>query len=135
MARYIDADNLIRLLKDEHGECIPPNDDKQGEVAYGAMLGLKMAISYAETLSTTDVVPRDKVRRIFEEIEQELVAALESNYRAYREHLEKYGDKSDLEFLCMCNAKINTLRGIEGFIEELKEKEKHTNCGAKMKGE
>lgn len=129
MPRHINADNLIKHLKDEHEKCIPLNDDRQGEVAYGAMLGLKMAISYAETLSTADVVPRDEVRRIFEEIEQELVAALESNYRAYREHLEKYGDKSDLEFLCMCNAKVNALRGIEGFIEELKEK--YTKGGAK----
>ena len=71
---------------------------------------------------TADVVSRDEVRRIFEEIEEEIAAALESNYRVYNEHLEKYGDKPNLEFLCMCNAKVNTLRGIEGFIEELKEK-------------
>lgn len=70
MQRYIDADNLIKHLKDEYGKCIPSNDDRQGEVAYGAMLGLKMAISYAETLSTTDVVPRDEVAKIFEEIDR-----------------------------------------------------------------
>lgn len=80
------------------------------------------AIDRFAQLENADVVPRDEVRRIFEEIEQEIVAALESNYRVYREHLEKYGDKPNLEFLCMCNAKVNALRGIEGFIAEIKEK-------------
>lgn len=73
-------------------------------------------------IPAADVISRDEVRRIFEEIEQEIVAALESNYRVYEEHLEKYGDKPNLELLCMCNAKVNALRGIEDFIAEIKKK-------------
>ncbi len=112
MARYKDID---KLLTDEMTHTLP--------IGCGRSSGrVVVFVEDIENAPTADVVPRDDVRRIFEEIEQELVAALESNYRVYREHLEKYGDKPNLEFLCMCNAKTNALRGIEGFVEELKEK-------------
>lgn len=70
MPRYIDANKLIKHLKDEYKECTSPNDDRQREIAYGVMLGLKMAMSYVKTLSTADVVPRDEVAKIFEAIDR-----------------------------------------------------------------
>ena len=83
MARYIDADKLIRHLKDEHEKCTPPNDDRQGEVAYGAMLGLKMAISYAETLSTADVVPRAEYEAL--QIELDAMRGAANSYKMHYE--------------------------------------------------
>ena len=63
MARYIDADKLIAHLKDEIKECeIPFGSRANGKsIAYGTALGLKSAISFAETLSTADVVPKSEV--------------------------------------------------------------------------
>lgn len=63
MARYIDADKLIAHLKDEIKACKPVfNGRANGKsVAYGTELGLKSAISYAETLATADVVPKSEV--------------------------------------------------------------------------
>ena len=116
---YIEREALLNEIQEEVDYELSVHTDNETKWMCG---GLRVAMRDIRNRPTADVVPRDDVRRIFEEIEQELVAALESNYRVYREHLEKYGDKSDLEFLCICNAKINTLRGIEGFIEELKEK-------------
>lgn len=61
---------------------------------------------------------RDTARDIFAEIEKEITAALKSNYKAKKEHIEN--NNNDAEFLSHIDGKINTLRGIEGFIEELR---------------
>lgn len=65
----------------------------------------------------------EAAREICCKIEEEIVAALESNYRARKEHIERYADLAyDTELLLEINGKINALRGIEGFVEELKKK-------------
>lgn len=57
MSRYIDADKLIAHLKDEIEGCTPPVGGRPSgkSIAYGTELGLKMALSYAETLPSADV--------------------------------------------------------------------------------
>ena len=55
MARYIDAENLIRHLEENIEEHDNP-DAYAHPIAYGSVLGLRCALSYAETLSTADVV-------------------------------------------------------------------------------
>lgn len=64
----------------------------------------------------------DAAREICCKIEEEIVAALESNYRAMREHNLKRCPDSDGLFLERIYGKIDALRGIEGFVEELKTK-------------
>ena len=66
MARYIDADKLIAHLKDEIEGCKPPFGGRANgkSIAYGTELGLKSAISFAETLSTADVAPKSEVERL-----------------------------------------------------------------------
>jgi hypothetical protein len=82
MARYIDADKLIAHLKDEIKACEPKFGGRANgkSVAYGTELGLKSAISFAETLATADVAPKSEVaREIFEEIEKVSCTISESN--------------------------------------------------------
>lgn len=55
MARYIDAENLIRHLEENIEEHDNP-DAYAHPIAYGSVLGLRCALSYAETLPTADVV-------------------------------------------------------------------------------
>lgn len=119
MDEYIKRRALLKEIQEEICYELSTHTDNETKWLCG---GLNVAMRDIRNQPAADVVSRDEVRRIFEEIEEEITAALESNYRVYNEHLEKYGDKPNLEFLCMCNAKVNTLRGIEGFIEELKEK-------------
>lgn len=58
MSRYIDADKLVAHLKDEIEGCKPPVGGRANgrSVAYGTELGLKMAVSFAETLPAENVV-------------------------------------------------------------------------------
>jgi len=63
MARYKDVDKLIAHLKDEIEGC----KDK----SCGTALGLKMAISFAETLPEEGVVPRAEVDVIKATLENE----------------------------------------------------------------
>ena len=62
MARYIDVDKLIEHLKDEIKACEPSVGSRANgrSVAYGTELGLKSAISFAETLATVDVAPKSE---------------------------------------------------------------------------
>ena len=66
MARYIDADKLIAHLKDEIEGCKQPFGSRANgkSIAYGTELGLKSAISFVETLSTADVVPKSEVEKL-----------------------------------------------------------------------
>ena len=62
--RYVDADKLIAHLKDEMKVCHLPFGSRSGGkgIAYGTILGLKSAISFAETLATADVVSREDLK-------------------------------------------------------------------------
>jgi hypothetical protein len=55
-------------------------------------------------------------RKICCEIEEEIVAALESNYKV----ISKFVESDSLYYTV--KGKISALRGIEGFVEELKKK-------------
>ena len=66
MARYIDADKLIAHLVDEKERC--PNDEIEYPISYGCRLGLQGAISFAETQTTADVVPKSEVERLETEV-------------------------------------------------------------------
>lgn len=61
-------------------------------------------------------------RKICCEIEEEIVAALESNYRALKAWDDGRCNDYILEMVNRIKGKIDALRGIEGFIEELKDK-------------
>lgn len=53
---YIDAEKMRSLLEEEIEECGNPTAD-DNPIAYGTTLGLKMALSYTQTLQTADVAP------------------------------------------------------------------------------
>ncbi len=104
MPRYIDADKLIVHLKDEIKACEPKFDGRANgkSVAYGTELGLKSAISFAETLATADVAPRAEVaREIFEEIDRIIFGTIIPNDCAiisiakFSELKKKYTDAPD----------------------------------------
>lgn len=115
MARYTkkDADGRY-YIESVNGKL---ESDKFGHT-YGE------AIDRFAELENADVAPRAEVaREICCKIEEEIVAALESNYRARKEHLERHAELAyDTELLLEINGKINALRGMEAFVEELKKK-------------
>lgn len=61
-------------------------------------------------------------KKICCEIEEEIIAALESNYRALKEWDNGRNNDYILELVGRIKGKIDALRGIEAFVEELKEK-------------
>ena len=109
MARYIDADKYVEYLEKEIcSKCI--------DEVCGAC-GLDSARWIAEEIPTADVVPRAEVaREIFEEIEQEILSAIDNNLQRMAEQEEAN------EIWRMCVSKKNTLCGIYDFIAELKKK-------------
>ena len=116
MARYIDADKLVEMYErsadDEWNKKTAPSSWAEA---------FDCAIADIDDQPTADVAPRAEVaREICCKIEEEIVAALESNYRARGEQMAK--DDLPYELVALINGKINALRGIEGFVEELKKK-------------
>lgn len=98
MARYIDADKLIAHLEDEIEGCKPPfNSRANGKsIAYGTVLGLKSAISFAKTLPPADVVPKSEVYGFTaEELAQKCeslsieLEAMRTSANSYKMHYEK----------------------------------------------
>jgi hypothetical protein len=110
MPRYIDADRVMEEIASmsSHNLC------------EWSTLGVKALINRQPT---ADVAPRaEVVNKICCEIEEEIVAALESNYRALKEWDDGRCNDYVLEIVNRIKGKIDALRGIEGFVEELKKK-------------
>ena len=73
-----------------------------------------------------DKIKAEVAREIFEEIDREICLALESNYKA-RDRRQMvviaHGSSTlDREFIEYVSGKIDTLRGINDFVAELKKK-------------
>lgn len=64
----------------------------------------------------------DLASAIFEEIEKEIELALDSNYRAKKEHYNHSVIPNYDNFKAMCDGKIYAMRGLLDFMKELKEK-------------
>ncbi len=89
MPRYIDVDRLIAHLNDEIEGCEKPFGSRANgkSIAYGTMLGLRSAISFAETLATADVAPKSEVERLTIELEAMRTAA--NSYKMHYENLAR----------------------------------------------
>lgn len=53
------------------------------------------------------------------EVEEEIKKAYDNNSGVLREHLEKHKEKSNFEFVAAIQGKMNTLRGLDDFIDNL----------------
>ena len=109
--RYIDADKLKEAF----------HTDTEHLQSFDESL-FHLLLFEIDEAPTEDAVPREEVARIFAEIEEEIVAALESNYRDLRVLDDGRCNDYILEIVNKFKGKIDALRGIEAFIEELKEK-------------
>lgn len=117
MPRYIDADALIDNI---HRVFCNGCNNYNGVRCRAC--GTDDAISMLDSAPTANVAPRSEVsREIFEQIHREIAEAIKSNVRAIDERQEKYNIYED-DFIHRCYGKIDALRGIDGFITELKEK-------------
>lgn len=65
---------------------------------------------------------KQEVAKIFEEIREEIMLALNSNYKAHEEHKQKYGTDSNSAFLSYVSGKVHALQGIDDFLAEIEKK-------------
>jgi hypothetical protein len=76
-------------------------------------------------IATYEACMRTYSEQLFGEIEQEIKHALDSNYKARQEHIDKYFKGTSYvydNFISLVNGKIQALRGIDDFLDELKKK-------------
>ena len=133
MARYIDADALLGKIPDD----LPykasvkrvlmqaPTEDvvPKREVEKWKDINQQLHKEMSERILEERKIARKLVARgILEEIEEEIVAALESNYQALQGWDDGRCNDYILEIVNRIKGKIDALRGIEGFIAELKKK-------------
>lgn len=85
----------------------------------GLQLYIEQRINIAEALYNAGYRRQDEVAKdIFTQLEEEIEAELKINYRLY----EKYLNGQDTPTIQRFGGKIDALRGIQDFIEELKKK-------------
>lgn len=151
MAEYINRLQLVSDICTRIKDVEYADGKDEYSFAYGTLTGLRMAMKLVNKAPTADVVPKSEVflassdatkkllevhgyavthdadikeevvREIFEEIEREINDALQSNYKVLPqiEQSEALWNR--------VNGKIDALRGIDGFITELREKYKEGN--------
>lgn len=54
-----------------------------------------------------------------EKVSEEIKKAYDNNSAVLREHYKKHKDNPDFEFVAAINGKMNTLRGLDDFIDNL----------------
>lgn len=97
---------INRFAEFEDSDLVPKIDVEKLQKAY---------LQYEETTGIKKA-KADAAKEIFDELEREIEDALKNNYDALR----RFEDSDDLWH--NVNGKINTLRGLEHFIGELKKK-------------
>lgn len=145
MARYIDADKVmeeinrigghnlcewetigVKALIDRQptADVVPKSEYDNLKMRFDALDRECDRLEKAESEKHDKIIEaKAKVaREIFAYIEQEIVAALESNYKV----ISKFVESDDLYYTV--KGKISALRGIEGFVEELKKKYLPQEC-------
>lgn len=114
MDEYISKNNAISAV------CFGCNQQFSNEPCEPSDCTIRQSIM---ALPTADVAPKSEVvRKICCEIEEEIVAALKSNYKVKAERLATPDIYLADEFISICEGKIAALRGIKVFVEELKKK-------------
>ena len=99
MVKWVDAEKLIRHLEDEVEGCQSAysagTSETRKSIAYGTMLGLKSAISFAQTLSTVaDTTGRVMV--CLDDVKQAIKDYAKAAVDAGRESLDPVDDMVEL---------------------------------------
>ena len=81
MARYIDADELTKILLKEANKLIDDRDNFP--IDYGVRSGYFSAISLIEWTETADVVPRSEVEKAKQEVARKLIAEFKDLVLSY----------------------------------------------------
>lgn len=78
---------------------------------------------------TIDLINRQKAeiekikseayKKFAKKVKEEIIKAYDNNLDVFGEHLEKHKDNPDFEFLSTITGKMNTLRGLDYFIDKL----------------
>ena len=104
MAEYIEREALQRNINEDIEAC-GEEDSVCRPVAYGSILGLKMAMAYANTLPAADVVEVRHGKWLPIEIEEEFYSCIDKRtvYKCYL--CGRYEDKQ--EPYCNCGAKMD----------------------------
>jgi len=78
--------------------------------------GIDLAKQIPEMIATAKA---EAYKECIEKVKEEIAEALKSNYKAKAERLEKHnvGDKTD--FISYCGGKIDCLRGLDDFLNNL----------------
>ena len=120
MARYIDADKFKADILKKYAWSWDVPCSTEDRIIQRVVTDLRVLI---EQSITADVAPKSEVaRKICCEIEEEIVAALERNYLDLKEWDDGRCNYYVLEIVNRIKGKIDALRGIECFVEELKKK-------------
>lgn len=99
---YIEANQIIGHQRDQR--------DKEIDELQKQINGLDVRENKIKTEAYTEFA---------KEVEEEIKKAYNNNSGVLREHLEKHKEKPDFEFVAAIQGKMNTLRGLDDFIDSL----------------
>ena len=101
-------------------ERLKPFEDKIAE--YNSHIRVEemlvFASSLGEWLEFCDNLKAEAYKEFAEKVHTEIEQALESNYKAKGERLEKHNVGDSTDFISYCEGKIAALRGIDDFIDD-----------------
>ena len=82
---------------------------------------LKAEVKFSDYLEyeTTNQIKAEAYKECIEKVKEEIAEALKSNYKASSERIDKHNVGETDEFISYCGGKIDCLRGIDNFLDDL----------------
>ena len=126
MVRPSDILDLINRLQAEN-ERLKPFEDKIAEFNSHIRVEnmLVFANSLEEWLEFCNNLKAEAYKECIEKIKKEIAGALDNNYKVKAERIEKHKIGENDEFISYCGGKIDCLRGLDDFLDNLL---KETGC-------
>lgn len=76
--------------------------------------------SPCSNFKTVEQIKAEAYKKFAREVTEEIKKAYDNNSSVLREHFEKHREKPNFEFVATIQGKMNTLRGLDDFIDNLK---------------
>ena len=71
------------------------------------------------TRTSLNITKVKAYKEFAEKVNEEITKAYNNNSEVLREHLRKHGENPDFEFIAAIQGKMNALRGLDDFIDNL----------------
>ena len=117
--RNYDTDIVLDLINRQKAEIERLKECPKCVYEYDGEVTEYCVQSPCSNFKTVEQIKAEAYKEFAREVTEEIKKAYDNNSSVLREHFEKHREKPDFEFVATIQGKMNTLRGLDDFIDNL----------------